>query len=308
MSGAQIAVLVVVGFILILLFAAIRIVNEWERGVVKRLGRVIGAKGPGLFLVIPFIDQVIKMNLQIVAMAVPPQDTVTRDNVTIRVDAVVYFKVIDPIRANVAVRDYKQAVFQVAQTTLRAILGKVDLDGLLSQREQINDELARVIDDLTEPWGVKVELVEIRDVNLPESMQRAMARQAEAERDRRARVIAADGEFQASQKLSEAAAIMATNPQALQLRFLQTVQEVAAERNSTLVMPVPVELLTFFRNASGDMQVATSPAPAVPQPPPPPPAPPEVDASQSMGLPAPGVQPGATARVADRGDGMPTEG
>jgi regulator of protease activity HflC (stomatin/prohibitin superfamily) len=302
--------LIVIGIlavaVLIAALSGVRVVQEYERGVVFRFGRVLSRpKGPGLFFIIPYgVDRMVKVNLQTEVLNVQPQDVITRDNVTIRVDAVVYFKVVDPTRATVAVRDYRLAVFQVAQTTLRAILGKVDLDGLLSQRDQINDELARVIDDLTEPWGVKVELVEIRDVNLPESMQRAMARQAEAERDRRARVIAADGEFQASQKLSDAAQIMATNPQALQLRFLQTVQEVAAERNSTLVMPVPVELLNFFHHAAGTARQQ----PAVPASPEQrPPAPPQVESPAAAASPQ--LPPAAAPVPArDDGDGIPTEG
>jgi regulator of protease activity HflC (stomatin/prohibitin superfamily) len=299
--------------------SGVRVVQEYERGVVFRFGRVLPRpKGPGLIFIIPYgVDRMVKVNLQTEVMNVQPQDVITRDNVTVRVDAVVYFKVVDPLRAIVAVQKYQFAIFQVAQTTLRAILGKVDLDGLLSQREQINDELARVIDDLTEPWGVKVDLVEIRNVDLPETMQRAMARQAEAERDRRARVIAADGEFQASKKLSEAAGIMSANPQALQLRFLQTVQEVAAERNSTLVMPVPVELLSFFRTAAG-MDQAPTPAqaatadrpPAPPQVEPAVPAPPQVEPSRPAAVPAPPQPPPAAAvtRPRDDGDGVPTEG
>ena len=249
--------LVVLGIIVILLLTAlrsgVRVVQEYERGIVFRLGRVVPhPKGPGLFFILPFgIDRMIKVNLQTVTMNVPPQDVITRDNVTVRVDAVIYFQVVDPVKAVVNVQQYLLATSQVAQTTLRAILGKVDLDDLLSERDRINDELAHVIDDLTEPWGVKVSLVEVKDVDLPDTMQRAMARQAEAERDRRARIISAEGEFQASQKLSEAAAVMSRTPQALQLRFLQTVAEVATERNSTLVMPVPVELLTFFSGITG---------------------------------------------------------
>jgi regulator of protease activity HflC (stomatin/prohibitin superfamily) len=251
--------LVVAGIIVILLFTAlrsgVRVVQEYERGIVFRLGRVVQhPKGPGLFFILPFgIDRMVKVNLQTVTMNVPPQDVITRDNVTVRVDAVIYFQVVDPVKAVVNVQQYLLATSQVAQTTLRAILGKVDLDDLLSERDRINDELAHVIDDLTEPWGVKVSLVEVKDVDLPDTMQRAMARQAEAERDRRARIISAEGEFQASQKLSEAAAVMARTPQALQLRFLQTVAEVATERNSTLVMPVPVELLTFFSGIRPDL-------------------------------------------------------
>ena len=266
MSGIVFGLLVIlVILVLIALLSGVRVVQEYERGIVFRLGRVVTRpKGPGLFFILPFgIDRMVKVNLQTVAMNVPPQDVITRDNVTVRVDAVIYFQVVDPLKAVVAIQNYLFGTSQVAQTTLRAILGRVDLDDLLSERDRINDELARVIDDLTEPWGVKVTLVEIKDVDLPDTMQRAMARQAEAERDRRARIISAEGEFQASQKLSEAAEVMARNPQALQLRFLQTVAEVAAERNSTLVMPIPVELLSFFRGIEDGLGALTGgPAPA----------------------------------------------
>jgi regulator of protease activity HflC (stomatin/prohibitin superfamily) len=264
-SGIVVGLLVVLAvLVLIALLSGVRVVQEYERGIVFRLGRVLTRpKGPGLFFILPFgIDRMVKVNLQTVAMNVPPQDVITRDNVTVRVDAVIYFQVVDPLKAVVAIQNYLFGTSQVAQTTLRATLGRVDLDDLLSERERINDELARVIDDLTEPWGVKVTLVEIKDVDLPDTMQRAMARQAEAERDRRARIISAEGEFQASQKLSEAAQVMARNPQSMQLRFLQTVAEVATERNSTLVMPIPVELLSFFRGVeSGLDALAGGPAP-----------------------------------------------
>ena len=236
--------------VLILLAAAIRIVQEYERGVIFRLGRVLpGAKGPGLFFIIPIVDRMVKVNLQTVTMNVPPQDIITRDNVTVRVDAVIYFNVVDPVRATVEIQNYLMGTSQIAQTTLRSILGKAELDDLLAHREELNDQLQTVIDDLTEPWGVKVTLVEIKDVDLPDSMQRAMARQAEAERLRRAKIINAEGEFQASTKLREAADVIAQSPIALQLRLLQTMAEIATERNSTLVFPVPVELLRFFDQA-----------------------------------------------------------
>jgi regulator of protease activity HflC (stomatin/prohibitin superfamily) len=318
--------LFIVGFLLLLVAIAavsgVRVIQEYERGVVFRFGRVLGKpKGPGLVLIIPYgVDRMVKVNLQTVTMNVPPQDVITRDNVTVKVDAVIYFQVVDPTRATIAIQNYLFGTSQVAQTTLRAILGKVDLDDLLSQRDQINDQLARIIDDLTEPWGIKVTLVEIRNVDLPESMQRAMARQAEAERDRRARVISADGEFQASQKLSDAAEIMARHPQSLQLRFLQTVQEVASERNSTLVMPIPVELLNFFEHASGGRPAGPPPAAAKP---PVPAGPPAVLPGAPVGAPEvpapphiPPVPPIPPAPVAQRrpdpladasGDGTPTE-
>jgi regulator of protease activity HflC (stomatin/prohibitin superfamily) len=246
---------VIVFLILILLFAAIRIVQEYERGVIFRLGRVLpGAKGPGLFFIIPFIDRMVKVNLQTVTMNVPPQDIITRDNVTVRVDAVIYFNVVDPVRAVVEIQNYLLGTSQIAQTTLRSILGKADLDDLLAKREDLNDQLQSVIDELTEPWGVKVTLVEIKDVDLPDTMQRAMARQAEAERVRRAKVINAEGEFQASEKLSQAAEVIARHPIAYQLRLLQTMTEVAAEKNSTLVLPIPVELFRPFMEAMREME------------------------------------------------------
>lgn len=237
-------------FLFIVLTSSIRIVNEWERGVILRLGRIVGAKGPGLFLIIPIIDKMIKVNLQIVTMNVPPQDVITRDNVTVRVDAVVYFQVHDPVKATVEIQNYILGTSQIAQTTLRSILGQADLDQLLGERDRLNDEIARIIDDLTEPWGVKVTNVEIKNVDLPQEMQRAMARQAEAERERRAKVINAEGEFQAAQRLQEAAEVLSHQPIAYQLRFLQTITEVATERNSTIVLPIPIELLSHFQKPS----------------------------------------------------------
>lgn len=246
MSGLIVAG-VIAFVVLILLSAAIKIVQEYERGVIFRLGRVLHeAKGPGLFFIIPIIDRMVKVNLQTVTMNVPPQDIITRDNVTVRVDAVIYFNVVDPVKAVVEIQNYLVGTSQIAQTTLRSILGKAELDELLAQREDLNDKLQAVIDELTEPWGVKVTLVEIKDVDLPDSMQRAMARQAEAERVRRAKVINAEGEFQASTKLAEAAEVIARHPIALQLRMLQTMTEVSAEKNSTLIFPIPIELLRFF--------------------------------------------------------------
>ena len=251
--AAVIAVLVVV--IVILLFAVgfgLRIVQQYERGVVFRLGRVRpDVRNPGLNVIVPIIDRMVRVNLQIVTMSVPAQEGITRDNVSVRVDAVVYFRVVDPVKAVVNVENYGYAVSQVAQTSLRSVIGKADLDMLLADRERINSDLRAIIDEPTEgPWGVKIERVEIKDVALPDSMKRSMSRQAEAERERRARVIAADGELQASQKLAEAAAVMSRDPSALQLRLLQTIVDVASEKNSTLVMPFPVELLRFFQKMS----------------------------------------------------------
>ncbi len=251
--------LIVIGVIvfvaLIFILSAIRIVQEYERGVIFRLGRVLGhAKGPGLFFIIPIIDRMVKVNLQTVTMNVPPQDIITRDNVTVRVDAVIYFHVVEPVRAIVEIQNYLVGTSQIAQTTLRSILGKVELDDLLAKREELNDQLQLVIDELTEPWGVKVTHVEIKDVDLPDTMQRAMARQAEAERVRRAKVINAEGEFQASEKLSQAAEVIARHPTAFQLRLLQTMSEVAAEKNSTLVLPIPVELFRPFMDAQRSLE------------------------------------------------------
>ncbi len=234
--------------VLVLLFlsSAVRILNEYERGVVFRLGRVIGAKGPGLILLIPVIDKLVRVDLRVVAMDVPPQDVITKDNVTIKVSAVLYFRVIDPNKAIVSVENYLYATSQLSQTTLRSVCGQAELDELLSEREKINAHLQEILDKDTEPWGVKVAKVEIKNIDLPQEMQRAIARQAEAERERRAKVIGAEGEFQAAQKLSDAARIIAENPIALQLRYLQTLREVAAENNSTTLFPVPIDLLTPF--------------------------------------------------------------
>jgi regulator of protease activity HflC (stomatin/prohibitin superfamily) len=227
---------------------SVRVVQQYEQGIIFRFGRVLGRpRGPGLTLIRPFGDRMQKVNMQIVAMAVPAQEGITRDNVSVRVDAVVYFRVVDPIKATINVQNYMFAVSQQAQTSLRSIIGQSEMDQLLAERDTVNRELRRIIDEPTEgPWGVRVERVEIKDVSLPEGMKRSMSRQAEAERERRARIITADGEYQASKRLAAAANVMARDPAALQLRLLQTVVEVAAERNSTLVMPIPVELLRFF--------------------------------------------------------------
>jgi regulator of protease activity HflC (stomatin/prohibitin superfamily) len=230
-----------------------KVIRQYEQGIVFRWGRVLpGVREPGLTWVNPFIDRLTKVNMQTVVSGVPGQEAITKDNVTLRVDAVVYFRIIDPVKAIVNVQNYMQAISQVAQTSLRSVIGRSDMDQLLSERERVNAELKEVIDEPTEgPWGIRIERVEVKDVSLPESMKRSMSRQAEAERERRARVIAADGEFQASKKLSQAAEAMAATPSALQLRLLQTVVDVAAEKNSTLVMPFPVELLRFFDRVPG---------------------------------------------------------
>jgi regulator of protease activity HflC (stomatin/prohibitin superfamily) len=233
-------------------FYSVKIVQEYERGVIFRLGRLVGAKGPGLFVILPIVDRMVKVDLRTVTMDVPSQECITRDNVTVKVNAVIYFRVTDPEDSVTAVLDHFRATSQISQTTLRSVLGQSNLDDLLSEREQINAQLQQIIDDQTEPWGVKVSTVEVKDVELPQSMQRAMARQAEAERERRAKIIHAEGELQASERLSEAGRIMAAEPATLQLRFLQTLSEVAAEKNSTIVFPVPVDLLNLVMNTSAN--------------------------------------------------------
>ncbi|HMD22512.1 MAG TPA: slipin family protein [Streptosporangiaceae bacterium] len=241
---------------------SLRVVQQYEQGIVFRFGRVLpGVRGPGLTILRPVGDRMQKVNMQIIAMAVPAQDGITRDNVTVRVDAVVYFRVVDPVKATVNVQNYMFAISQQAQTSLRSIIGQSEMDQLLAERETVNRELRRIIDEPTEgPWGIRVERVEIKDVSLPDAMKRSMSRQAEAERERRARIITADGEYQASKRLAAAANVMSRDPAALQLRLLQTVVEVAGERNSTLVMPVPVELLRFFEKmAPGPAAPAAEP-------------------------------------------------
>jgi regulator of protease activity HflC (stomatin/prohibitin superfamily) len=237
-------------FVILVIAAAVRIVPEYERGVIFRLGRVIGAKGPGLFFIIPIVDRMVRVSLRTVTQDIPPQDIITKDNVTVRVNAVTYFNVVDPVRAVIAIENYLYGTSQVAQTTLRSIIGQVTLDDLLVKRDEINADLQRIIDELTNPWGVKVTLVEVKDVELPDTMRRAMARQAEAERDRRAKVIHALGELEAAENLGQAAEILDQHPAAMQLRVLSTMTEVAADRNSTLVFPVPMEMLRFFENAA----------------------------------------------------------
>lgn len=236
-------IIIIVGAFII---SGIRILNEYERGVIFRLGRMIGSKGPGIIYVIPLIDRMTRMSLRLVTMDVPTQDIITRDNVSVKVNAVVYFRVFDANRSVVEVEDFFYATSQLAQTTLRSVLGEMELDDLLSKREKINLQLQEILDKRTDSWGVKVSGVEVKHVDLPKEMQRAMAKQAEAERERRAKVIAADGEFQASQKLSEAAHIISTEPIALQLRYLQTLSEIATENNSTIAFPVPIDLLSAF--------------------------------------------------------------
>jgi regulator of protease activity HflC (stomatin/prohibitin superfamily) len=237
---------IVVVLLVALLSAAIKVVPEYQRGVIFRLGRLIGAKGPGLFILIPVVDRMVKIDLRTITLDVPPQEAITKDNVPVKVNAVVYFRVLDPNKSVVEVENYIVATSQIAQTTLRSVLGQSDLDHLLTEREKINSRLQEIIDEQTDPWGVKASVVEIKDVELPVGMQRAMARQAEAERERRAKVIAAEGEFQASEKLSQAAQVLDRTPTALQLRYLQTLIEVAAEKNSTTIFPLPIDLIRPF--------------------------------------------------------------
>jgi regulator of protease activity HflC (stomatin/prohibitin superfamily) len=242
-SSIAIGLVVALAVLLVLLFLSVRIVNEYERGVIFRLGRVIGAKGPGLFFIIPIVDRMVKVSLRTVTMDIPPQDVITRDNVTVRVNAVTYFNVVDPVRSVVAIENYIFGTSQVAQTTLRSILGQVDLDELLIKRDDINQRLQQIIDQLTDAWGIKVTLVEVKDVELPDTMRRAMAAQAEAERERRAKVIHALGEKESAATLGEAAVVLEAHPAAMQLRVLSTMAEVSAERNSTLIFPLPIDLL-----------------------------------------------------------------
>ena len=245
-TGLPSGLFFVIIFIVIVAASAIKILREYERGVIFRLGRLIGAKGPGIIFIIPGVDKLMRISLRLVTMDIPPQDVITRDNISIKVNAVVYFRVIDPNRAVVEVENYLYATSQLAQTTLRSVVGQADLDELLSQRDKINLQLQDILDKHTEPWGIKVSLVETKQVDLPEEMRRAIARQAEAERERRAKVIHAEGEYQAAEKLAQAANVIGVNPAAIQLRFLQTLTEVATEKNSTTIFPVPIDLLTPF--------------------------------------------------------------
>ncbi len=238
---------IVIGLIALYLLNSIKILREYERGVIFRLGRVLAKpKGPGLILVFSPIDRIVRISLRLITMDIPPQDVITKDNVTVKVNAVLYFRVIDPLKCVLEVQDYIYATSQLAQTTLRSLLGQVPLDDLLSERDKLNARLQEIIEQHTDPWGIKVQLVEMKQVDLPENMVRAIAKQAEAERERRAKVIHADGEFQAADKLTQAADIISQNPQALQLRFLSTLTEIATEKNSTIVFPLPLELLRAF--------------------------------------------------------------
>ena len=273
---------VVAGILIVLVFfgaiflgTSVRVLREYERGVIFRLGRLIAQKGPGLILLIPLIDRMVKVDLRTVTLNVPPQEVITRDNVPCRVNAVAYFRVVDSNRAVVDIENYLVATSQISQTALRSVLGKAELDQLLADRERLNEELQKIIDESTEPWGVKVTAVEIKDVEIPEQMQRAMARQAEAERERRAKIINSEGEYQAAQKLADAADIISTNPATLQLRYLQTLLEIGSNQNTTIVFPLPLDLVKPFAEATTGDGSRKPRKPPPPPPPPPPPAEPE---------------------------------
>lgn len=254
-GGAVLLCLAVLGFIVLMVtLSAIKIVPEYERGVVFRLGRLVGARGPGIFFLIPIFERMVRVDTRVITMDIPPQEVITLDNVTIKVNAVLYFMVVDPNMAVVKVMDYIRATIQIAQTTLRSVVGQVELDELLARREAINEKLQKIIDEQTEPWGVKVTIVEVKDVELPQTMQRAMAKQAEAEREKRAKVIHAEGEKLASVMLAEAADVIAKEPVTLQLRYLQTLTEVAVEKNSTIIFPLPVDTLKVFMDGMEKMQ------------------------------------------------------
>ena len=253
-TGTIIPIVIAVLAVLVIISMAVKIVTEYERGVIFRLGRLIGTKGPGLFLIIPFVDRMVKVDLRVVTMDVPSQEVITKDNVTVRVNAVVYFRVVDPESSVIKVLDHIRATSQISQTTLRNVLGQSELDELLASREKLNQTLQAIIDEHTDPWGVKVSTVEIKEVELPETMRRSMAAQAEAERERRAKIIHADGEFQASEKLAQAGSVIAREPVTLQLRYLQTLTEIASERNSTLIFPLPIDLIKMFMDRGTSTQ------------------------------------------------------
>jgi regulator of protease activity HflC (stomatin/prohibitin superfamily) len=267
MTAAIVAVIAVAVIVLLLLASSVRVAREYERGVVFRLGRLLTPpRGPGLFFLIPIVDKMVRVDLRTVTLNVPPQEVITKDNVPVRVNAVAYFRIVEPSAAIVQVENFMVATSQISQTTLRSVLGQHMLDELLSERDKINTILQQIIDEATSPWGIKVSVVEIKDVEIPSGMQRAMARQAEAERERRAKIIAAEGEFQASERLKDAANVISVNPTALQLRFLQTMLEISSERSSTLILPLPIELFRpFLGQAYGDG--STVPAPSPPPPP-----------------------------------------
>jgi regulator of protease activity HflC (stomatin/prohibitin superfamily) len=248
---ALVVVVVIAGILLMLLFASVKVAREYERGVIFRLGRLLPEpKGPGLFILIPVIDRMVKVDLRTITLNVPPQEVITKDNVPVRVNAVAYFRIVEPKAAIVQIENYMVATSQISQTTLRSVLGQHQLDELLSERDKINDILQQIIDEATSPWGIKVSIVEVKDVEIPSDMQRAMARQAEAERERRAKVISAEGEYQASERLKDAAAVMAQEPITVQLRYLQTLLEIGASNNSTIVFPIPIDLLSAITKKS----------------------------------------------------------
>ncbi len=257
MENILIGVIVILGIMFVA--SAVKIVQEYERGVIFRLGRIQGAKGPGLFFIVPIIDRMQRIDLRTITLEIPPQEVITRDNVTVKVTAVVFFRIINPNDAVIKVVDFMRATSQISQTTLRSALGQADLDQLLSHREQLNQQIQQIIDESTEPWGIKVSAVEIKDVELPQTMQRAMARQAEAEREKRAKIIAAEGEFQASQQLAAAAKVISEQESALQLRYLQTLVEIAVEKNSTIVFPLPLDIIEPFLNRVRSSAMAASP-------------------------------------------------
>src|SRR5690348_5789041 len=267
---------VIVFFVLIFLGASVRVLREYERGVIFRLGRLIAQKGPGLILLIPLIDRMVRVDLRTVTLNIPPQEVITRDNVPVRVNAVAYFRVIDANNAIVEVENFLLATSQISQTTLRSVLGKADLDQLLAERERLNEDLQKIIDEQTEPWGIKVTTVEIKDVEIPDQMQRAIARQAAAERERRAKIINSEGEYQAAQKLTDAADIISTNPASLQLRYLQTLLEIGTNQNTTVVFPLPMDVLEPFMGRA-DHKAGGSKAKRPPPPPPAEPPPPAID-------------------------------
>ena len=285
MDTATIAIIiVVVVLVIIVLASAIKVFPEYQRGVIFRLGRLMEPKGPGIFLIIPIVDKVVRVDLRTITMDVPAQEVITKDNVPVKVNAVVYFRVVDPSRSVVQVQNFVAATSQIAQTTLRSVVGQSDLDHLLTERDKLNQRLQEIIDQQTDPWGIKVSIVEIKDVEVPPNMQRAMARQAEAERERRAKVISAEGEFQASEKLSQAALVLSQNPAAIQLRYLQTLTEIAVEKNSTTVFPIPIDLITPFMQkylAVPTGEVAPAPGASVPPAQPVPPMQPIVPVMES---------------------------
>jgi regulator of protease activity HflC (stomatin/prohibitin superfamily) len=251
---------VIIFAISVVLSSAIKVVQEYERGVIFRLGRLVGAKGPGLFFIIPIVDRMVKVDLRVVTLDIPSQEAITRDNITIKVNAVAYFRVVDPQDAIVKVEDFRKATYQIAQTSLRSVLGQSDLDDLLAHRDEINARLTLIIDEQTEPWGIKVSIVEVKDIELPDTMKRAMAKQAEAEREKRAKIIHAEGEFVASEQLTNAARIIGQEPAAIQLRYLQTLTEIAVEKNSTILFPLPINFLQAFKLPAGQVDDDDKPA------------------------------------------------